>query len=78
MTLDRYKSTLVAFVLAMISALSASAETTIEKIERELDNVFYTSNKAYVVVTVLVIVFLGIISYLVKLDRKVTRLENKK
>ena len=35
------------------------------------------SGKIYVVVAVLCIVFLGIVAYLISIDRKVSRLESK-
>ena len=36
---------------------------------------FYSSGKIYVVVAVLLIIFTGIVVYLVRLDRKITKLE---
>ena len=43
----------------------------------EMADVMRESGKIYVVVAVLVIIFLGIVSYLVALDRKVKRLEEQ-
>lgn len=40
-------------------------------------SLFYSSGKIYVVVAVLLIIFAGIIAYLVRLDRKITKLEKK-
>ena len=37
-----------------------------------------SNGKIYVVVAVLLLIFLGIIIYLVRLDRKITRLEKNK
>ncbi|MEP6747187.1 MAG: CcmD family protein [Bacteroidota bacterium] len=36
------------------------------------------NGKIYVVVTVILIIFIGIILYLVRLDRKITKLEKEK
>lgn len=42
-----------------------------------LDDFFYSENKIYVVVAVLLVIFIGITSYLVRIDRKVKRLEDE-
>ena len=43
----------------------------------EMADLMRSSGKIYVVVAVLSIVFIGIIGYLVHIDRKLTRLERK-
>lgn len=45
--------------------------------EVEMADELRSSGKIYVVVAVLAIIFLGIIIYLVNLDRKITRLEKE-
>ena len=42
------------------------------------ENLLRSSGKIYVVVSVLVTIFLGIIIYLIMLDKKITRLEDHK
>ena len=41
------------------------------------DDFFRSTGKIYVVVGVLLIIFIGIIIYLISLDRKISRLENR-
>ncbi len=41
----------------------------------EMASELRSSGKIYVVVAVLVIIFLGIVAYMVSLDRKITKLE---
>lgn len=43
----------------------------------EMADVMRSEGKIYVVVAILVIIFAGLIAYLVALDRKLTRLEKK-
>lgn len=43
----------------------------------EMADNFRTNGKIYVVVAVILTIFAGIILYLVRLDRKISRLENK-
>jgi len=45
--------------------------------EAEMADVMRSEGKIYVVVAILVLIFVGLIGYLVFLDRKVTRLESK-
>lgn len=59
---------LLAFVL--VGAIPAIAQNTVE-------NFFRTEEKFYVVVAVLAIIMLGILFYVVRLDRKITKLENQ-
>ena len=55
----------------MLLSLSAFAQTAV-------DDFFYSSGKIYVVIAILVIIFIGIMLYLVRLDRKITKLEKQK
>lgn len=43
----------------------------------EMADNFRTNGKIYVVVAVILTIFAGIILYLVRLDRKISKLENK-
>lgn len=59
---------LMAFTLC--SFIPALAQSTVE-------NFFRTEEKFYVVVAVLAIIMLGILLYVVRLDRKITNLEKQ-
>ena len=52
----------------MLLSIAASAQTP-------MDDFFYSSGKIYVVIAVLVIIFSLITLYLVRLDKKITKLE---
>jgi len=43
----------------------------------ETDDIFFRSGKIYIVIGVIAIIFIGIILFLVSLERKVKRLENQ-
>jgi len=43
----------------------------------EMADTMRSEGKIYVVVAILVVIFLGLIGYLVMLDRKITRIEKK-
>ncbi len=58
-------------VLMVLTAFIANAQTA----EPEMANALRSSGKIYVVVLVLATIFAGIIAFLVRLDRKITRLE---
>jgi CcmD family protein len=69
-----YKKT--ALLLGMIiSTVTAFAQDKCERVE--MADGLYQSGKIYVVVTVLSIIFIGIVGYLVVLDRKISKLENE-
>lgn len=59
---------LIALLIATLPAMAADAAD-------EGGNLFRESGKIYVVISVILIIFLGIIVYLVSLDRKVSKLE---
>jgi CcmD family protein len=56
--------------ILMLLTLSTFAQTP-------MDDLFYSSGKIYVVIAVLLIIFSGITFYLIRLDRKISKLENK-
>lgn len=66
------KIILIAFVLITANAFSQTADAPIE-----MADVMRQSGKIYVVVAVLAIIYTGIITYLVLLDRKISRLEKE-
>ncbi len=54
----------------MLMSLSALAQSP-------MDDLFYSSGKIYVVIAVLLIIFSGIVLYLIRLDRKISKLEKE-
>lgn len=58
---------LVSFI-ALISNISLAQDSAIEQ-------TFHESGKINVVIAVVTVIFIGLLVYLVKLDRKVSRLE---
>ncbi len=65
------KRGLATIFLMLITATIASAET-------EMADTMRSNGKIYVVVAVIATIFAGIFSYLVYLDRKMTRIEKEK
>jgi hypothetical protein len=61
---------LLAFLLVLISTISFAQEETVDM----ADNM-RSEGKIYVVVAVILTIFAGIIFYLIRLDRKISRLE---
>jgi CcmD family protein len=62
----------ILFVLLMIfTTLPAIAQ------EAASEGLFRQSGKMYVVVSILTIIFIGIVVYLISLDRKISRLEKE-
>lgn len=57
--------------IVMLASLSAMAQTPV-------DDFFYQSGKIYVVVAILVIIFLILTLYLVRLDKKIAQLEKER
>lgn len=58
-------------LLALISAVSAQAQNA------EMADVMRSNGKIYVLVGIILIIVLGMIVYLFRLDRKITRLEKE-
>lgn len=58
--------------LALALPLISLAQDT-EKVE--MADALYTSGKIYIVVIVLAAIFIGIIAYLISIDRKLSKLE---
>lgn len=56
--------------IIMLFSLSAFAENSMS-----MDEFFYQNQKIYVVVAILLIIFLLIVGYLIRLDRKISKLE---
>lgn len=64
------KKLIGSLIFALCSFISAFAQNTVE-------NFFRTDEKFYVVVAVLAIIMLGILLYVVRLDRKIRNLEKQ-
>ena len=62
---------LLAFLFVSVSAFAQNTDKV------EMADELYKSGKIYVVVIVLSVIFVGIITYLVLLDRKVSKLEKE-
>lgn len=69
--MKRNSLTLFAFLFSALSALAQPSATV------EMADTFRSNGKIYVVVAVMLTIFAGIILYLVRLDRKVSRLEQE-
>lgn len=66
------KKFLLALAL-MITRLTLFAQETTNKVE--MADTLRQNGKIYVVVAVILIIFIGIILYLIRLDRKISKLE---
>lgn len=64
--------------MLLCSFLFSLALLAQEKNSVEMADELRSNGKIYVVVAVLLLIFLGIILYLVRLDRKIARLEKEK
>ena len=62
-------------VLLFISVLANAQQQNTEK--GPVNEFFRSNDKIYVIVGVLVIIFLGIVLFLINLDRKIGKLEEK-
>lgn len=62
----------------VFNILIALLVTTTAWGQTETESLFRQSGKIYVVVAILSVIFLGIIIYLVALDRRINRLEKQK
>ena len=63
---------LIALLFSVVTSFAQAAADTIE-----MADALRSSGKIYVVVAVLLIIFTGIILYLIRLDRKITNLEKE-
>lgn len=64
-------------IFASVSFLISIMALAQEPNNVEMADALRSSGKIYVVVAVLVVIFIGIIIYLINLDRKVARLEKE-
>lgn len=68
---------IAASCLLCIAFLISNTLSAQEITSPEMADTMRSEGKIYVVVSILVIIFAGLIAYLVTLDRKVTRMEKK-
>jgi CcmD family protein len=66
---------LLCIAIGLIITLSASAQDSIADKKVEMADVMRSNGKIYVVVAVLVIILIGLILYVVRLDRKISKME---
>jgi CcmD family protein len=64
-------------VISLISALSAWAQDSTENKKIEMADAMRSNGKIYVVVAVLVIILSGLFFYVVRLDRKINKMEKE-
>ncbi|MFP4092092.1 MAG: CcmD family protein [Cyclobacteriaceae bacterium] len=62
-------------LLLLIASLPAMAQSAASEIE--MADAFRAEGKIYVVIAVILLIFAGFIAYVVRIDRKVTRLEKE-
>lgn len=67
------KKILSLFILLLSSMVSLAQNTT----ETEMADTLYANGKIYLVVAVVIIIFTGIIFFLVRIDRQVRKLEKQ-
>ena len=65
----------LSFLALMLTTLASFAQQPSSTVE--MADTFRSNGKIYVVVAVMLTIFAGIILYLVRLDRKVSRLEQE-
>lgn len=66
----------ITFIGLFLSALITYGQDDGNKVE--MADTMRSNGRIYVVVAVVVVILIGLILYLVRLDRKITRLENEK
>ena len=64
--------------LTIVMSLLATAVAQAQESTPEMADTMRTDGKIYVVVLVLATIFAGIIAYLVRIDRKINKLEKNK
>lgn len=72
--MNRFKNLIALSLFLLACTWHVSAQTTDQV---EMADVFHTNGKIYVVVTILSVVFTGIVALLIRIDRKVSKLEKE-
>jgi len=73
--MNKLKNILLLIAVSLTLGLSAKPEPEIENIE--MADWLYSSGKIYVVIAVIAVIFIGIIFYLISIDKKVSKLEKE-
>ena len=68
------KKFLTSFILILVAVSTSFAQSANQV---EMADAWHANGKIYVVVTVLAIIFIGVIVFLMNIDRKVSRLEKE-
>jgi len=71
--MERLKNILLIFITLFVSSVVMAQDSA----DVDMADAMRASGKIYVVVAVLTLIFLGIVVYLIMLDRKITRLERE-
>jgi CcmD family protein len=71
--METIKKSMLSFVVLLFSLALMAQETD----EIEMAEQMMASGKIYVVIAVLLLIFLGIVIYLISLDRKIGKLEKE-
>lgn len=66
----------IVFILQFLSGTAIWAQTEAPK-KVEMATKFYGEGKIYIVIAVLLIIFIGIVTYLFSLDKKITKIEQE-
>jgi CcmD family protein len=66
------RTAILAFILSLFSAVSVRAQQGVE-----MADVMRSEGKIYIVVAVIAIIFIGIVIYMISLDRKLSKLEKE-
>ena len=61
----------------LVLGLSLISQTLLAQAEVEMADTLRSEGKIYVVVAILLFIFLGLIGFLIFMDRKITRLEKR-
>ncbi len=64
-------------IITFLNSTITYAQDSLQKAKPEMAGIMRSNGKIYVVVTVVVIILTGLFFYLVNLDKKISRLENK-
>jgi magnesium-transporting ATPase (P-type) len=71
------KKTFLFTILCLTASLVSFSQNVIKPQKITSDGFFYTENKFYVVVVVLSIIMLGLLLYVMNLDKKVSKMEKE-
>ena len=66
------RTAILAFILSVFSAVSVRAQQGVE-----MADTMRSEGKIYIVVAVIAIIFIGIVIYMISLDRKLSKLEKE-